>query len=169
MDFEALGISKEDIIDRIVDNAVTVLVEEYRNDSARDVRDEVRRISLEGIREKVTAIINDEATKALEGRFQPLTSWGEENGKPTSIRQMFVDAAREWWAVKVDSKGNPDVHNYGSKAIPRAEYVAKKVMTDVVSETFKLDIQRIINALRDEFKAAVSKAMTDIVTAHFAK
>lgn len=159
MKLEDIGITKEEILDRVADSLIEQMTEEAKNNIARFVNDEVKT----AVRSQVSTIIADTARKTFDGTFQPINHYGEAVGQPTTIRDMFVKQAREWWSLKVDCNGNPSSDTYGSKKT-MAQYHAQKAMDEVVRDTMKAQFEPLIKDARKQLADAFTQAISELVT-----
>ena len=159
MKLEDIGITKEDILSRVAESLIEQMTEEARANIARFVNDEVKT----AVRSQVSAIIMDTARKTFDGTFQPINHYGEAVGEPTTIRDMFVKQAKEWWSLKVDSSGRPTQDSYGNKQT-MAQFHAKEAMDLVVRETMKTQFEPLIADARQQLAGAFTQAIGELVT-----
>lgn len=159
MKLEDIGITKEDILSRVAESLIEQMTEEARAGIARFVNDEVKT----AVRSQVSAIIMDTARKTFDGTFQPINHYGEAVGEPTTIRDMFVKQAKEWWSLKVDREGRPSQDSYGDKKT-MAQFHAQAAMDLVVRETMKTQFEPLIADARQQLAGAFTQAIGELVT-----
>lgn len=158
MKLEDIGITKEDILSRVSESLIEQMTEEARSDIARFVNDEVKT----AVRSQVSAIIMDTARKTFDGTFQPINHYGEAVGRPTTIRDMFVKQAQEWWSLKVDCNGSPSSDIYGNKKT-MAQFHAQKAMDEVVRDVMKTQFEPLIADARNQLAGAFTQAIGQLV------
>jgi len=164
MKLEDLGITKEDILNRVAESLVDQMTEDAKSDIARFVNDEVKT----AVRGQVSEIIMDTARKTFDGTFQPVNHYGEKIGDSTTIRDMFVKQAKEWWSLKVDSSGRPTTDIYGEKKT-MAQYYAKEAMAEVVSATMKKEFEPLLVDAKTQLARAFTQSIAELVAKTIAK
>src|SRR5690606_35818020 len=96
-----LGVSQEDLIERIVERLADGMHEHIADTVKRDVFEQVQK--------RIIPVIDAQITKEMEvvlsQEIQPVTMWSERTGKQTTIREQLAERARVFWTVKVDDKG----------------------------------------------------------------
>lgn len=147
----ALGLDTRTIQDGIVSGAIDMIV--------KDCRAQI----VETVHARVSAVINAEVNKLVHdafigNRYQPVTSWGEPKGEPTTIKNEIEKSISEWWKQRVDDKGEPSGY---SSARPRATWIAQNVALEVLNGSLKAETAKLVGETRDLIKAGVSKAVTD--------
>ena len=164
MKLEDLGITKEDILNRVAELLVEQLTEGAKSDIARFVNDEVKT----AVRSQVSAIIVDTARKTFDGTFQPINHYGEKVGEPTTIRDMFVKEAKEWWTLKVDREGRPSTDSYGDK-LTMAQFHAKQAMDAVVRDTMKTMFEPLLADAKQQLAGAFTQSISELVNKTLSK
>lgn len=162
MDLKALGINEEELIERIADNATDRIVSLYRDRVEDGVHAEAQRRILEGVAAKLNDTINELATSALSAQFQPVDRWGEPQGKPTTIRDMFYEAARDWWSQDVGSDGKP-ISGYNSSKTSRAKYIAAEVLKPYIQSEFKSAIEQVAVDAKAALGAVLQAELGNII------
>ena len=114
MDLKALGITKEDLIDRIVTNAVKKVFDEQAfgdridTDMKRRVDQAVERIATNIIDKHVAAAIGSDFKKVVsEMVFQKTNQWGEPKGEGMSLKEMTIARMDAWLNEGLDYNGRP--------------------------------------------------------------
>jgi tetrahydromethanopterin S-methyltransferase subunit B len=102
--------------------------------------------------------INDIMERALDEEIHPVNTWGEREGKPTTIRGALHDRAKAFWAEKVDKEGKKSA--YGGQ--PRYEHVIGIIAAKEFESAVKAEIVNIAGAVKD----SVRKGMREKVDEH---
>ena len=145
MDLKELGLSFEDIEEQIVSNVTRRIVD----DAGHDIRKEV----MAQVNSQIQNVVSQVVLEAMEGEFQPVTNWGEKDGEPTTIREMFKSAVIDWWKTTVNQEGKPSGSYSGQK---RSEWVAEKVIAKMVRSDMKDVFTEIIKEIKSETKKSVT-------------
>ena len=147
---EDLGIDLEEIKERIV------------KDAARQIADTVGKGITHNLilnaQNAVNLKVNEVIDEVLSQTFQPVNTWGEKTGEPTTIRALMEKSVSDWWNEKVDSSGRKST--YGT-AMPRAEYFAKQVVAKQVDYNVSSEMKKIIDAGKEKVREAMSKAVAE--------
>ncbi len=122
---ETLGITKDEIEDRVVETVARALLSSVACDEDGD---EVRIPS--GLKRKLDAKIEDAVDKAIDtlakARVEPMLAghvealvlqqtnqWGEKVGKPVTFVEYLVGRAEAWMTEKVDHNGKTKAESGG--------------------------------------------------------
>ncbi|MES2737260.1 MAG: hypothetical protein V4672_13130 [Verrucomicrobiota bacterium] len=162
---EALGISKEQIVEKIVSNLTEEAREEITDLVASDIRKKVMAEVQSDLLATVKTAVAETCAKALDVKFQPLDVWGEAQGEPVTVREMFHRHAKEWWSQTVDAQGRP-TDGY-SKKMTRAEWHAAEAVKTALNGSLHAELEGVIKDARNEVSSAVSKVLHTYVTQHF--
>lgn len=161
MDLSLLGISKEELIDRIVEAAAAQVVEHeimeqrIRSEAHRQVETALGRLAEQEIGKVMS--------KAMDLEFQPLTIWGEAAGPRISIRAMMLERAQKWLTEHVNSRGETDT-SYGYERNPtRAQWYVRRAVEEVVSHHQSEAIKAIIAETTAQIKGALDAALAEVV------
>jgi hypothetical protein len=95
-----------------------------------------------------------ELNKILNSTYQPVTKWGEVDGKPTTIREVFAKKATDYWLKKVDSNGKES--DGWSAKMTRAEYVAQNHLEQAFKEVLSSELEVVVKS----FKASLAASLT---------
>jgi hypothetical protein len=164
MKLEDLGITKEDLLEKVAGHLIDELSGDAKSDISHFVNDEVKN----NVRSQVSAIIVDTARKTFDGTFQPVNHYGEKVGEPTTIRDIFVKQAMEWWKQPVNSQGHPDKDSWGNK-LTMAQWHAKEAMNEIVRDVMKKEFEPLIADARKQLAAAFTQAIHQLVAQTLAK
>jgi hypothetical protein len=158
---EQLGITKDEILDRIVAN---VLHEGLVDEGFQTAKREIVKGYKEGIQKAIDQTISATCAEALNTVFQPVNTWGEKTGEPTTVRDMFLKSCQDWWVMKVDSHGNPSRDSYGSKKT-MVQHHAEKAVADAVSGSMKSELIAVVADAKQKMADAIGTYVRD----HIAK
>lgn len=158
MKLEDIGITKDELLEKVAEN----IVSDLHDDAVRKIEQFIHEEIKTQIRSQVSAIIMDTARKTFDGAFQPVNCFGEKDGEPTTIREMFVQRAKEWWMQKVNSNGDPST-SYGSNKT-MAQYHADKAMSEVTKEIMKSEFEPLILDARKKLAVAFTESVQELVT-----
>lgn len=157
MNLEELGITKEDLLDKIAGH----IIDEIRDNVLEDIRKTTRENTQQRISATVSEVISEAARSTLDGTFQPVNCFGEKTDKPTTLRDIFVQRTREWWTQKVDRAGKP-TSSYGAFGT-MAEWHISEVVTKIVREEMNAAFVPIIAQSKAQLSAAITAAIAEIV------
>jgi hypothetical protein len=150
-----LGIDTEGLRGEIVERAAERIVESI----GYQIKSEVLKTVQGQVSRKVNSLIDD----TLSQVYQPVDDYGEPVGESTTLRSEFKRAISEWWAEKVGDDGNPT--QYRGK--PRSEWVAHKVIGEVMTGKMKADFQKLIKESKEQIKDGMTKAVEDAIARYW--
>jgi hypothetical protein len=157
MNLEELGINVEAIQEQVVQAATQQVFEEIIAACKKDIVEEVKK----QVNNQISLVVTETVTNTLDNLYQPTSMWGEPEGKPTTLRDAFYNATKEWWDQKLDDRGNPTTSSYsGTK---RYYYVAHQVVSDLLAGTLKKDLEKIINDSKEQLKKAIAENIAEAV------
>ncbi len=171
MDFSALGLTKEDIVERIVDKAVAEL---FGGDYVENITFNVEQAIQARVDEearKVVDKIGDEivAPKVeafIEGlSFQETSGWGEPKTPPKSWREMLVERAENYLVEKVDMNGKTQKQeSYNWRAhTTRIAYLVEKHIQFEIERAMKAALADANSKIAGGFVSAVKMSLAEIL------
>ncbi|MDX1698982.1 MAG: hypothetical protein R3250_00120 [Melioribacteraceae bacterium] len=161
MNLEDCGILREDILNGIVNKFYDELYDDISHEADRLTREKVDEIVGQKVEEKVNCAIEKRIDELMNEQYQPVDCWGQKIRKPTTISEVLKNSFENWWSQKVDSRGNPST-SYGSSET-RAEYLTKKVASEVLSGALREDFNGMVKASKNEMKKSIANAITKIL------
>lgn len=161
---EALGITKEEIIDRVVTGLMDEIREDVMTDMEKQIVSKVMTEAQSKINSAVYEAVKTTCGNALDIKFQPLDKWGDKAGKPTTVREMFYDKAKEWWNQGVDAQGKP-CSQYSVKST-MAQWHAEQAVKGVISTTLNEEMGTIIKNAQTQVKTNIAQAIANFVAKH---
>lgn len=119
MDLSVLGISREELIDRIVNNATDQLLH-GKDSEAEYIGDTIHKALTKRTNELIATAVNDIGDKYvmpnLIAKIDTITmeetnSWGEKKGAPMTFREYLIKRAEVYMTEQVDYEGKPKGNN----------------------------------------------------------
>jgi hypothetical protein len=162
---EQLGITREEVIDKIVNKALGAVAsyrqtgeETWEDIPLHTTVDKKIKQSIDGLMESMKVQINgrideilaNEISRIFSGPFQQVNTYGEPVGELTTVREMIMNFAKNYWNDRVDSNGKP-AGQYVQKAMTRAEFQAKAV----IDETYKTLLSTSVTSMMEEIKKEI--------------
>lgn len=156
---QALGITKEDILDRIAEKAIEKADNdyEYQDQYARTYEtttNDLTKKLYEEIADNLDKDLKKIAHDAINKTFNKRNIWGEpisDDAQPTVLEQI-IERTEKYFNTIVDSDGKPKKDNWGNK-LTMAEYLIK----DNLDERFSWAIQQNINAFKKEVSEQIKQ------------
>lgn len=160
-----MEIDKERIENAIVEQVASEFVHEEH--LAKKINDEVAKRIDRLFKDKADAQISKAIDEAIATGFDReycrVTSWGEREGQPTTIRKELEKLISGYWNEKVGRDGKPT--SYGETT--RAEWV----MMQLVASDFKNDMkQHVVNitaGLKDGLRKELHKTVNELLSGTF--
>lgn len=175
---EELGITREEVMDRIVAQALGS-VANYRQTGeetwediplSADVDKRINQAvvalmkSMEShIHARVEEHLRVELQKTFEAPFQRVNSIGEPVGEPTTVREMIVEYAKNYWNEKVDSQGKPGSH-YGRNQT-RAEWQAGQVIVSTYENLLRDSVSTMVADLKKQMPDTLAQELSKSILA----
>jgi len=131
----------------------------------RAVDDRINRLFKEVANDKIKSAIELAITQGFEHEYHKVDSFGQREGKPTTIRAELERMISGYWNEMVDKQGKPS-SGYGANNT-RAEWL----MTQLVAADFKGEMhQHVVNlggALKDKLRAelhvTVNRLLSEVI------
>ena len=178
---DQVGITKDELIDRIVDKALGITAdykqtgeESWENIPLSSVVDKKIEQAMnnlidkmkEQIQSRIDNIMSQKIEEVFTIPFQRTDRWGKSIGEPTTIRDMIFDDANSYWTTKVDRDGKPDNSSYGTELTERAIFYARKVMTEVYDKELTKTVRDMAEDMKKKIPATIAKEISDAVVKH---
>ena len=158
-----LNITKEDVIEL----AARKLADAYADNEEigtrvnQRIEQRIKEYFENSVKAQIDAFLSSEMERLLNQTINPVDIWGEQTGKPTTIRAQLAERAKEFWEVKVDREGRPSI--YGGE--PRHTQLMKNIAKEEFDKAIKANAETIIGA----FKAVLKADATKLVAEHIDK
>jgi hypothetical protein len=115
---------------------------------------------------QIAAAIEDAIRNGFDREYCRISSWGERQGEPTTIRKELEKLISGYWNEKVDRHGKPTSYS-STNDITRAEWL----MTQLVANDFKDDMkQHVVNitaGLKDGLRKELHKTVNQLLSGTF--
>jgi len=175
---EQVGITKEELIDRIVEKALGITAdykqtgeETWEDIPLSRVVDQKITAAIGNlvesmkpkIQDRINEIMDKEVEKVFSQPFTPVDRFGYGKGETTTIRELIAKEAIEYWTEKVDDNGNK-TNGYGVQTV-RAEFYAKKFM----KEFYTKNLSEYAENMAKEVKAKIPATFAEEVAKSFAR
>ena len=176
---EQLGITKEELIDRITEKALglTADTRAYPDHNGEPVWEEIPFSSvidtkingvidaaIKGmsakIEERVSELITAKVDTVLCAPFQRVDRWGTAIGSPTTIKDLIADKTESYWKETVDRNGKTD--GYDRK--PRHEWYSEKVMDEYYRKELEVEVKKLAEAMKKAIPDTISKEISATIT-----
>lgn len=154
-DLESLGITKDDILERIANEATSM------DGLLENIRREVRAEMVKSASQQIGPIIADALRDIMTHRFTPVDCWGEAKGKETCLRDMVKDRCVGYLKEKVDASGRAS-DGYNAK-MTRGEWIAQAAAREVVDSEAKEQVRAAVEVARKEVFDLLSKHVSQIL------
>jgi len=139
----------------------TPLLGEIINQVAEKIKAELWAEEKKKLQERIQQTIDSELMKILNTTFQPVNHWGDKDGAPTTIKQLFIDRTKDYWLQKVDGSGKA-TDSWSAKST-RAEYVVKSQIESAFKEVMHSEIAVVVSGFKDALTTTLkTQAATQI-------
>lgn len=176
---EALGFSKEEVFQRVVDTIVRDLTKQSYSDEDGDHSYYGESEFSEGIRkaalERIDAEVAKTASEFVEPRigdiltnltFQKTNGWGEAKTEPLTLREFLVERASAYMTEEVDSDGKTrkeSSSSFWSKKGTRAAHMVDKYLHYHIDEQMKKAFGDLNSQVAKGLNAAVCDSISGIL------
>lgn len=160
----------EDIEEKVIQGVIEQILrtEGLQDLVALEVKSAVQDHLKKNMQQVVSARLDEEMTKILGKEIQPVNTWGERVGEPTTISGELDKQARDFWTCKVDSSGRPDNSGYGSRK-SRAEYMVGNVVTEEFKKLLTQNVDLVSAAVKQAFREDLVKQVDEYLNSAFRK
>ena len=176
---EQVGITKEELIERIVEKALGITAEHKQ--TGEETWEEIPLSSV--VDEKINSaigdfiskmepfitkrieIIMDEQIEAVFNKpFQKVNNWGEKKGEVTTIKDIIYDDAKKYWTLMVDKDGR-ETNGYGDK-FTRAEFYARKVMQTHYEKELEHEVKKMSLEMKQKIPQTIAQEITKTIVGY---
>lgn len=115
---------------------------------------------------QIRAAIDVAITNGFDREYVRINSWGESEGKKTTIRKELEKVIGDYWNAKVGSDGKPS--SYASdRDATRAEWLMAKMVAADFNGEMKQHVVNVGGALKDQLRAALHGTVNELVSGVF--
>lgn len=154
-----------DLIDK--EEIKEALIEKLSDNLIRDIGGDIRQKALSRVEERINAAVDAEVSKVLDGIYQPVNLWGEEDGDKTTIRSRLAQAIGDWWNQLLDSDGKVTISSY--RGTPRYKYHLAETVKEVINGALKGEFEKLVKDFREQAKAGLTKVITEAIDIQWKK
>lgn len=162
VNIESLGITKEDLVDRIVESVSASVFRAYDDEISVRVSKEVNKAISAKVESMVVAAIQDEIDRCLQVEFQPIDVFGASKGQPTTVHGILEQSIQNWWSTSVNSSGKA-TDRWSSESTTRAEWYVTTFIRDTIKNALEKDLGGIVSKTKEQVAVAVGKTIAEIV------
>lgn len=144
-----LGEIRKDAQQEIVDQLINHLKKCFLEDMIKDAKVEIHK--------RIGGLIEE----TLSQEFCPVNDWGQPKAEKTTIREMFKENAAKWWNQMVNGKGELKTGFISSHDKPRYEYLARKLIAEIMENELKKDLENIYKEAKEKLREGLAKALAE--------
>ena len=173
---EQVGITKEELIERIVTRALGIAAaleqtgeESWEEVPFSDVIDKKVNSAIGNFIEqfrpmiqfRINEIMNQKMNEVFEAPFQPVDKWGNKKGDETTIRDLIALDAKNYWSEKVDENGKVS-DSYNNK-MSRSTFYAHKVITEFYNKELVSEVKKLASEMKAKIPATISEEISKTI------
>lgn len=152
------------IVEQVVDNITNEDNFVHRVQKAVDTR--INALFAERADAVINAAIDDAIRNGFDREYCRVTSWGEKDGAPTTIRKQLEKVIGDYWNTRVDKNGKPITNSYDS-SITRAEWIMSKIVADDFNSQMKQHVVNIAGGLKDNLRRSLHETVNELLSGVF--
>jgi hypothetical protein len=169
---QALGISRDDIIEKVIERCVdSIMSADYYDDETgdqyrakSDVEKQITKLCRQRVDEKVKEIADAHVLPFVSERIENLTlqatnQWGEKTGAPVTFIEYLVKRADNYLTEKVDYNGKSKDENGSSYGWSGTQ----TRITHMIHQHLHYSIQSAMKDAVQHVNAALSKGLQETV------
>lgn len=162
-----MELDKERIENAIVEQVASDFVNE--ENLAGKIKDEVNkridRLFKDRADAQIKAAIDDAIRNGFDREYCRITSWGERDGEPTTIRKELEKLISGYWNAKVEKDGKPA--SYGDGKPTRAEWIMTQLVASDFKDAMKQHVINLAGGLKDGLRMELHKTVNELLTGTF--
>lgn len=162
-----MQINQERIEKAIIAEAVSTIIneEEFIGKVRHAVDARIDKLFKDKADAQIDAAINDAIRNGFDREYCRVTSWGEREGEPTTIRKELDRVIGNYWNQQVDSSGKP-ASQYNAK-MTRAEWVMSQIVADDFNAQMKQHIVNVGGHLKDHLRHSLHETLNELLSSVF--
>jgi len=115
---------------------------------------------------QIAAAIDDAIRNGFDREYCRISSWGERQGEPTTIRKELERLISGYWNEKVDRQGNPSTYS-SSHDVTRAEWLMMQFVADDFKGNMKQHVVNVTAHLKDGLRKELHKTVNQLLSGTF--
>jgi hypothetical protein len=163
-----LKLNEEELKKAIVEQAVEQLVQSEDSLDGmirKEVLARVNKAFDERANVQIQAVIDEVIATGFEREYQKVTSWGDKDGQPTTIKKELEKIVNGYWSTKVDQRTGKASDSYGS--VTRAEYTMTQLCGQALTEEMSKNMASVTGALKDGLRKKLAEHMDQMLGGFF--
>lgn len=114
---------------------------------------------------QIQAAIEDAIRNGFDREYCRISSWGERQGEPTTIRKELEKLISGYWNEKVDRNGKPST-SYGCENT-RAEWLMMQLVAEDFKDNMRQHVVNVTAGLKDGLRKELHKTVNQLLTGTF--
>jgi hypothetical protein len=114
---------------------------------------------------QIAAAIDDAIRNGFDREYCRISSWGERQGEPTTIRKELEKLISGYWNEKVDRQGKPA--DYPSTNVTRAEWLMMQLVANDFKDDMKQHVVNVTAGLKDGLRNELHKTVNQLLSGTF--
>jgi|DEB19_MinimDraft_3_1074340.scaffolds.fasta_scaffold138050_1 hypothetical protein len=173
VDVPVVSLTAEEIEARVIERvAAQVLGTDIDDDGEVTVSQTFIKHLREQVREKVESRIIAQVdaigptlvSDVLNAEFQPMTTWGDKSGPPTTIRAMVFAHAKEWLTEPVQPDGSRIQGYYNGTRIHRLQFLVRSEVESWFKKEAAAEVAKMAAEVKPVMAQRLSAAVGEAVT-----
>lgn len=115
---------------------------------------------------QIRTAIDAAILNGFDREYTRVTSWGEREGEPTTIRKELEKVIGNYWNEKVDSKGQKSTYA-SERDLTRAEWLMAKMVADDFNGHMKQHVVNVGGALKDQLRVSLHGTVNELLSGVF--
>ncbi len=163
-----MQINQERIEKAIIEEAVNNILDEdkFAERISNAVSARINALFKDKADAQIDAAINDAIRNGFDREYCRVTSWGEKEGAPTTIRKELDKLVGDYWNAKVDKNGKVVTNGY-DKSVTRAEWVMSKIVADDFNSQMKQHVVNVAGGLKDNLRRSLHETVNELLSEVF--
>ena len=154
---QALGITREDIINKAVEKLLNSYEEQ---DMLEIVQKTIREHISKNAASTINAALEKVTSEILDSPYTPIDNWGEPTGRQTTLREMVKTVSLGWLDQKVTKEGKTDRYD---KPWTRGEWLAYTAAEKAFNYEYKKEIEDTVIKAKEQIRTQVAKYVAEII------
>jgi len=176
IDLDFLGITKEELIEKIVSKAAIEFSGTKYYDEEDDeyyyynnkIAKELNKVIEERIKKSVTKFCDKFIKPSIEKKIdetilEKTNQWGEKKGEKIGFKEYIIARAEKYLDERVDDQGRDSRDSYNTRGTSRRiVYMVEDKLTTQIEEALKDGVKLINQSFKDGISATVKDKMEEL-------